>query len=437
MKKQTKLHSNQSILLKNSNILDILNGKSSVQDILIKNGKIVDLGKIKNVENCTVINCKDKIVTQAFIDIHAHLNTPGTGDQETLKSGSISALSGGYSKICIMPDTNPVIDNPELINFIFDQSNSLPVQIYPIGAITKNLNGIDIAELGSMINAGAIAISDASNSLMNSQVARYAIEYAKMFNVPFINHPEDKNLVNKGLMNESITSNNLGLAGNPSISESIMVYRDLEIAHYVEGKIHIPNVTCSESIDLIDRYKNKKTAISCEASPQHLFFKDSDLKSYDSNLKISPPLRSDNDIDSIIKGLKNGVIDCIASNHQPHRFDDKDKDFLLFWEKEDTKLRRKIIRARKKLDDVKLSNEILESSAKLCLALGSDGLRGELTLIRTSKAQASFENKDSVEISHLRKVASICLGHRLRKDPLDDVGSNIRVERTIEEVLGK
>ena len=327
MKKQTKLHSNQSILLKNSNILDILNGKSSVQDILIKNGKIVDLGKIKNVENCTVINCKDKIVTQAFIDIHAHLNTPGTGDQETLKSGSISALSGGYSKICIMPDTNPVIDNPELINFIFDQSNSLPVQIYPIGAITKNLNGIDIAELGSMINAGAIAISDANNSLMNSQVARYAIEYAKMFNVPFINHAEDKNLVNKGLMNESITSNNLGLAGNPSISESIMVYRDLEIAHYVEGKIHIPNVTCSESINLIDRYKNKKTDVSCEVSPQHLFFKDTDLKSYDSNLKISPPLRSDNDIDSIIKGLKNGTIDCIASNHQPHRFDDKDKDF--------------------------------------------------------------------------------------------------------------
>ena len=226
-----------------------------------------------------------------------------------------------------MPDTNPIIDNSELIQFILNQSSKLPVNIHPIGAITKGLDGIDIAELGSMINCGAIAISDAKNTVMNSQVARYAIEYTKMFGVPFINHPENINLVNKGSMNESVASNALGLSGNPTIAESIMIYRDLEIANYVKGKIHIPSVTCSESIELIKNYKDKNTDVTCEVSPHHLFFTDNDLENYDSNLKVSPPLRSKKDIKTLIQGIKNGVIDCIASNHFPVRFDGKDKDF--------------------------------------------------------------------------------------------------------------
>jgi len=327
MNKNIKNISNSKILLKNGQIVNVLNDKDAVKDILIEDGKIVQIGKIENNDSYFTIDCNKKIITQAFIDIHTHFKSPGVGDQETFVSGSNAALSGGYSKVCIMPDTNPIIDNPELIKFIINQSSTLPINIHPIGAITKRLNGIDIAELGSMINSGAVAISDANNALMNSQVTRYAIEYAKMFDVPFINHPENIDLVNKGSMNESITSNALGLSGNPSIAESIMIYRDLEIANYVKGKIHIPSVTCSESISLINTYKNKGTNVTCETSPQHLFFKDSDLETYDSNLKISPPLRSKKDINSLIKGLKNGTIDCIASNHSPSRFDDKDKDF--------------------------------------------------------------------------------------------------------------
>ena len=327
MNKKIKNISGSKVLLKNGQILNVLNGKETVKDILIEDGKIVKIGKIENNDSYFIIDCNNKIITQAFVDIHTHFKSPGVGDQETFISGSNAALSGGYSKVCIMPDTNPIIDNPELIEFIFNQSSALPINIYPIGAITKKLNGIDIAELGSMINSGAVAMSDGNNTLMNSQVARYAIEYGKMFDVPFINHPENIDLVNKGSMNESLTSNALGLSGNPSISESIMIYRDLEIANYAEGKIHIPSVTCSESIDLINRYKDKGTDVTCEVSPQHLFFKDSNLETYDSNLKISPPLRSEKDINKLIKGLKNGIIDCVASNHSPSRFDDKDKDF--------------------------------------------------------------------------------------------------------------
>ena len=327
MKKITKFKSSEYLLLKGGNIFDVINGKTHSADILIQFGKIVQIGKIEEKENYHILDCKDNIITQAFIDIHSHFRTPGVGDQETFISGSNAALSGGYSRVCVMPDTTPIIDNSELVKFIFDSTSSLPIKIYPIGSITKGLKGTEISELGSMINAGAIAISDATHPVMNGQVMRYALEYAKMFDVPIINHSQDPSLVNSGVMNESITSNSLGLAGNPSIAESTMVYRDLEITNYVNGKMHFPNITCSESIELIDKYKNKNLSITAEASPIHLFFSDKDLNDYNTNLKVSPPIRSLNDQNSIIKGLKDGTIDCIASNHYPQRKDDKEKDF--------------------------------------------------------------------------------------------------------------
>jgi len=327
MKNKVNLTKNQSLLLKNGKVLDVTNGKTTKQDILIHNGKIVKLGKINDNNNYHIIDCKNNIITQSFIDIHSHFHTPGIGDQETLISGSNAALSGGYSKVCVMPNTSPIIDTPELVDFIIDEGKKMPIDIYPIGSITKKLEGIELAEIGSMINAGAIAISDAYFPIMNGQVMRYALEYARMFNVPVINHPQDINLVNNGVMNESQTSNSLGLEGNPTISESIMINRDLEIANYIKGRLHIPNITCADSVDLIDKYKNKNLLLTCEVSPHHLFFSDNDLIDYDTNFKISPPLRSLDDRNKLIKGLKDGVIDCIASCHHPQRNDDKEKDF--------------------------------------------------------------------------------------------------------------
>ena len=213
----------KSLLLKNGKILDITDGKIVSKDILINKGKIVKLGKINDTDNYHIIDCKNHIITQSFIDIHTHFQTPGVGDQETLVSGSNAALSGGYSKVCIMPNTNPVLDKPELIDFILDEASSLPIDIYPIGAITKKLEGVELAEIGSMVNSGAVAISDAYSPIMNPQVMRYALEYAKMFDIPVINNPQDMNLVNNGVMNESSISNSLGLEGNPRISESIMI----------------------------------------------------------------------------------------------------------------------------------------------------------------------------------------------------------------------
>lgn len=327
MKSKIDIGKDKSLLLKGGKILDVTNGKTVATDILIHDGKIVKLGKINNNNNYHTINCKNHIITQSFIDIHSHFHTPGVGDQETLISGSNAALSGGYSKVCIMPDTKPIIDNPELIDFIIDEAYDLPIDIYPIGSITKKLEGIELAEIGSMVHSGAVAISDAYFPVMNAQVMRYALEYAKMFNIPVINHPQDINLVNNGVMNESLTSNFLGLEGSPTISESVMINRDLEIANYIKGKLHIPNITCGDSVDLIDKYKNNNLLLTSEVSPQNLFFCDNDLTDYDTNFKISPPLRSSEDKNKLIKGLKDGVIDCIASCHYPQRNDDKEKDF--------------------------------------------------------------------------------------------------------------
>ena len=327
MSKEIKNINNSNILLKDGEIINVINGECAKFDILINNGKIVEIGKIADNESYDVINCEGKIITQAFIDIHTHLKVPGIGDQETLSSGAHAALAGGYSQICVMPDTDPVIDNPELVKFILNEAIDLPINLHPIGAITKKLNGLDIAELGLMIETGAVAISDANKPIMNSQVARYAMEYAKMFGVPFINNPQNLDLVNKGVMNESVISNSLGLSGNPTIAETVMVYRDLEIASFIGGKIHIPNITCKESINIINAHRDKNTDVTSEVSPHHLFFNDSDLETYNTNFKISPPLRDEINRESLINGIKKGSIDCIASSHNPVRFDDKDKDF--------------------------------------------------------------------------------------------------------------
>ena len=327
MKNNIKNISQSKLLLKNGEVIDVLKGSKKKFDILIENGKIEKIGKINKLENTKIIDCKNKIISQSFIDINSSFKTPGINDDETFQTGSYAALAGGYSKVCLMPNTDPVIDNSELVKFIFNESKDLPIEIYPIGAITKGLEGKDLAEIGSMYNAGIVALSDGKNPVMNGQVARYAIEYAKMFNIPFINHPENTDLVNNGYMNESITSNLLGIAGNPTIAESIMVYRDLQIAKFVDGLIHIPTVTAAQSIELIEKFKNDHTRVSAEVSPHHLFFNDEQLINFDSNLKTSPPIRGQIDIDHLISGLRNGTVDCIASNHMPVKFDDKDNDF--------------------------------------------------------------------------------------------------------------
>ena len=226
------------VLLKNGTVYDPFIGIYKKQDILLKNGVIEAVkNKISIKQNYKLLECKNLIITNGFIDLHSHFRDPGFEYKETIESGSISAFYSGYTRVCVMPNTKPVIDSPELVKYIINKSKQLPVYMYPIGAITKDQKGKELAEIGQMVIAGAVGISDDGVPVENSQILRYALEYSKKYNIPVINHAEDLFLVNKGIMNEGPASLRLGLSGNPDIAESTMVHRDLTIANYVGGKI--------------------------------------------------------------------------------------------------------------------------------------------------------------------------------------------------------
>tara|TARA_B100001996_G_scaffold381359_1_gene370632 strand:+ start:121 stop:1428 length:1308 start_codon:yes stop_codon:yes gene_type:complete len=315
------------ILIKNGKIYDPFIKLNKTADILIKNNKIIEISKkIKSNSNYTIIDASNKIVTNGFIDLHAHFREPGYEYKENLKSGSRSAFYGGFTRVCCMPNTSPVIDSPELVDFINKKSEELPIHVYPIGSITKNQDGKEMSEIGEMVNAGAVAISDDGIPVKNSQILRMALEYSKLFNIPVINHAEDSFLVNEGIMNEGKSSLKLGLPGNPYISESTMVFRDLSIAEYVSGKIHVPHISTANSIEVVKLFKEKGVDITCEITPHHLCLNDEVLLDYNTNSKVAPPIRSKEDQRILLNAVKSGLIDCIATDHAPHAIEDKEKD---------------------------------------------------------------------------------------------------------------
>lgn len=316
------------ILLRGGLLYDPFININENKDILIKDNKIISVKKsITLKDEYHVIDCENKIVTNGFIDIHSHFREPGFEYKETIETGSVSAFHGGYTRVCVMPNTDPVIDSPELCKNIIEKSKELPIYVYPIGAITKGQKGMELSEVGGMVNSGAVAISDDGLPVKNGQMLKVALEYAKKFNIPVINHAEDLMLVNDGLMHEGSKSLKLGLPGNPDISESTMVYRDLSIAEYVKGRLHVPHVSSAKSIDIIKQFKAKNINITAEVTPHHLCFNDEIISDYNTNSKVAPPIRSSVDQKALVKGVLDGVINCIATDHAPHSTDDKEKDF--------------------------------------------------------------------------------------------------------------
>ena len=316
------------VLLKNGKIYDPFLSIDKVNDILIKDGVILKISKnISEKDNYKVIDCKNTVITNGFIDLHVHFREPGFEFKETIETGSLSAFYGGFTRVCTMPNTDPVIDSPELVRFIIDKSKKMPIYIYPIGAITKGQKGLELSEIGEMVQAGAVAISDDGIPVKNSQILRFALEYAKKFNIPVINHAEDNCLVNDGVMHEGDISTKLGLPGNPDISESTMVHRDLSIAEYVGGRLHIPHVSSYKSLEVIKAFRKKGIDVTVEVTPHHLSLTHKILNDYDTNAKVAPPIRSSKDRRALIQGVKSGLIDCIATDHAPHAIQDKEKDF--------------------------------------------------------------------------------------------------------------
>ena len=319
----------RKILLKSGRIIDPFSKKTFNGDLLIESGKISKISDSISTKgkDYKVIDCKGLVVTHGFCDMHVHFREPGREDKETLESGSYSALAGGFTQVCTMANTNPVIDSPEHIHYIVSKSQKLPIDIFPIGAVSKGMKGEELTEMLLMQKNGAIAFSDDGVPIQNAQFMKLALTYSKMLNVPIMNHAEDIFLRNDGVMNASSTSNNLGLKGNTSLGEAVMVFRDLLLAESLNSKLHLLHLSTKEAVDLLKQFKSKKQLITSEVSPHHLYFVDEDIDSFDTNLKVAPPVRSKKDRKALIEGIKSGLIDCIATDHAPHTLEDKETTF--------------------------------------------------------------------------------------------------------------
>lgn len=319
------------VLVRGGIVIDPSQKLESPMDILIEDGrfKAIDSpGKIPSHKDVKIIDAKDLWVVPGLVDIHVHLREPGFEYKETIETGTLAAVAGGFTSVACMANTNPVNDNPYVTSFIISKARaSGKCRVYPIGAVTKGLKGEHLAEIGGMVREGAVAISDDGMPVMNSYLMRKAMDYAKAFSIPIISHAEDCNLVGKGVMNEGPVSNALGLRGNPAASEEIMVAREIALCRLTRCPTHIAHVSTAAAVKHIQRAKEDGLPITAEVSPHHLFLSDECIKTYDTVYKVAPPLRSSDDQEALKKALAEGVIDIIASDHAPHGHVDKRVEF--------------------------------------------------------------------------------------------------------------
>ncbi|MEO8763111.1 MAG: dihydroorotase [Ginsengibacter sp.] len=298
-----------------------------LQDILIENGIISDIGDKIDVATDTTIERQGLCVSCGWMDCFVNFCDPGQEFKETAESGSNAAAAGGFTQVLLMPDTQPVVYNKSQVEYLVQKSKGLPVQIFPIGAITKNAEGKELSEMYDMYNTGAKAFSDGLKPVQSSGILQKALEYILAIDATIIQLPDDKSIGSGGLMNEGEISTRLGLPGKPALSEELMIARDIELARYTGSKIHFTGVSTKKSLELISNAKKENLHVSCSVTPYHLFFSEDDLQSYDTNLKVNPPLRTKMDRAALREGIKSGVVDFIASHHQPQNWDNKVCEF--------------------------------------------------------------------------------------------------------------
>jgi dihydroorotase len=300
-------------------------GKS--QDILIENGIISEIGNDLKFTVDKVINLDGLHISKGWVDCFANFCDPGQEFKETLETGANAAAAGGFTQVMVIPNTNPVVHNKSQVEYLIQKSKGLPVQILPVGSVTRNAEGKELSEMYDMYNTGAIAFSDGQNPVQSSGILQKALEYILAIDATIIQMPDDKSIGSSGLMNEGKISTQLGLAGKPALSEELMIARDIELVRYTNSKIHFTGISTAKSLDLITAAKTEQLRVTCSVTPYHLYFCEDDLSSYDTNLKVNPPLRTKKDRDALRNGIKNGTIDFIASHHQPQDWDNKVCEF--------------------------------------------------------------------------------------------------------------
>jgi len=315
-----------TLLIKNGRIMDPANQRDEKGDLLVADGKIAEIGKAIRTQADEVIDAAGKVVVPGFVDMHVHLREPGREDKESIASGTRAAAAGGFTSVCPMPNTDPVCDTAQGLQFLRSRAReNAVVNVFPIAAVTKGQKGENITEFGDLVYYGAVAFSDDGHSIMNAEIMRRALEYTSMFNVPILDHCEDINLSEGGQMRSGHMAMKLGLKGIPRAANSCQVARDMDLAHYTGGRVHICHVSVREELDYIATAKAKGVKVTCEVTPHHLTLTDNCLETYDTNFKMSPPLGPEDDRLALIEGLRNGTIDCIATDHAPHTDMEKDR----------------------------------------------------------------------------------------------------------------
>ncbi len=331
MKKQA-----YDLVIKGGLIIDPALGFGREAHLFIKDGKIAKIEndtrnsrkKIDSLPDDKVIDATGKIVIPGLIDMHVHLREPGREDEETIVSGCQAAAAGGFTTVCCMPNTFPVIDNQETVKFVLSRAEHADARVFVIGAVSKMRKGGELAEIGDLVKAGAVAISDDGDYVQNPQLMRCALEYARMFDIPIISHAEDQYLCADGVMNESFQSTRLGMKGRPAVGEVIAVLRDIKLCEFVGGRLHIAHVTTAGAVEAIRQAKAEGINVTAEVCPHHFCLTDDMIgEKFDTNLRVNPPIRTKADVEGIIEGLVDGTIDCIASDHAPHAEEEKDVEF--------------------------------------------------------------------------------------------------------------
>lgn len=317
-----------SLLIKQGMIVDPSQKLHSICDVWINEGKIFKISKKIDASADTVIDARGCIVAPGFIDMHTHLREPGDEHKETIATGAKAAAAGGFTSVVCMANTEPVNDNPFVTQSIrFRAEREAVVNVYPVGALSKGLRGEALSEIGALHDAGCVAISDDGRPVMNSRLMRKALEYCKAFGLTVISHAEDLNLVGDGAMNEGIQSTVLGLRGIPAQAEEILVARDIALSELTQSPVHFAHISTRAAARLIENAKRRSIPVTAEVTPHHLFLTDKHLSTYDSSFKMSPPLRTEYDIQALRKALKQNMIDAFATDHAPHSVLEKEIEF--------------------------------------------------------------------------------------------------------------